>query len=104
MRSDDIAQIHWTSVKDNLARDNTADVQQIFDEARHMRDLTLQDVMRAHGARLSKVSEPQHLHGPAHRTKRIAQLVREHREKFVLRSALPLDLRQSTQIGHDQSP
>ena len=90
------------SVEHNLPGHDTTDIEEIVHEAGHVEDLPLNDVTSANGAGLSKFGEAKHLHRTADRPQRIAQLVAEHREKFILGLAFPLHLGQRAQIRHDQ--
>ena len=88
---DDGRQVDSLLAQLDLAPRDPADVEQIVDEARHLADLPLQH-LRGRPERFSVASDDvQGADGVADRRKRVAQLVRQHRQELVLP---PIRLRQ----------
>ena len=84
------AEIDAMAIEDDLSGHDTADVEEIVDEARHVHGLAVDDVAGVHSARLAQPCQTENLHRALDGAQRIAQFVREHREEFVLRLALAL--------------
>ena len=67
-----------------------------------MHHLPLDDARRAQRHRLGLVQQRQRMHRALDRAERIAQLVRQHGEEFVLGAVLALRTRQRADVGEDQ--
>jgi hypothetical protein len=76
---------------DGPARD-ARDVEQVFDEARHLRDLPVHRFEELLLALAHERLAAKHVQRRAQRRERVAQLVRERREEFVLAPVGVLDL------------
>src|SRR3546814_19142852 len=67
-----------------LAARHARNFEQIIDQPRQVADLALHHLTEACSLRLSGEPRPQDVQGVADRRERIAQLVREDRQEFVL--------------------
>ena len=76
----------------NLARNGTPHVEQVFDDPAQMRRLSGDHVLGELTLRSVRTRALQQVYCIGDRRQRIAQLVAEHREKFVLRPARLGDL------------
>ena len=82
-RCDRRIEIERAHLEMDLAELQPRYVEQIVDEPRHVRHLTIDQVAGLDEARSSIIEALHDVDGVAHRRERIAQLVREHREKLV---------------------
>ncbi len=96
-----VREIDAMPIEDDLSGHDTADIEQIVDEARHVHRLAVDDVTGVRGARLAQPGQAEHLHRALDGAQRIAQLVRQHRQELVLRLALALHLGEGADVGHD---
>jgi hypothetical protein len=103
-RSHALGQIERVPLEYDFSGRDPADVEQIVHEARHVQRLALNDVAGSCGARFLEIREGKHLDGAADGTQRVAKLVREHGEEFVLGLTLALHFRQRADIRDDQRP
>ncbi len=76
----------------DLALRDPRHVEKIVDETDKLLELTADDVLRPAQLFGADVFLLQHVHGIGDRCERIAQLVREHRQEFVLAPILLMDL------------
>ena len=79
-----ISAIAQLSLKPNLPPRNARYIEQVIHHLRHMFGLALDHLSEFHQRRLGRSFQPQQLHGGTYDAKRIAQLVPEHCEEFIL--------------------
>ena len=89
---DDLGDVDRLELEVDLALGDARYVEQIVDQAHELLQLTADDVLCPRELRGIDIALLQHVHGVGDRRKRVAQLVREHRQKLVLAPVLLVEL------------
>ena len=92
---DDRTEVLRGPVQGDLAQRDARDVQQVIDQVRELRGLPGDDVARPHDRIVARFPQPHDLDGHRDRRQRVAQLVGQHGQEFVLAA---IDLPQ--RLGH----
>ena len=101
-RLDRFREVHRHALQHDLAGDRAADVEQVVHQARHVHHLALDDAGGAQRHGFGLVHQRERMHRALDGAERIAQLVRQHGEEFVLRTVFALRARQRADVAQDQ--
>src|SRR5690606_30443914 len=80
----DAPELYGLAIEVDLTERDSGYIEQIVDEPRKMIDLPLDDLANPDDTRVARRDLAEHLRGRCDRCERIAQLVRKHRQEFVL--------------------